>query len=86
MHRISCTNTHHDFTDLVNYEMVENTKTWISWERNITFPQNKKILNMCLKYDILRNYWFVVDIILKFSSTGDKWGKNFTAKSEFHIA
>ena len=27
MHSISSTNTHHDFTDLVNHEMVKNTKT-----------------------------------------------------------
>ena len=24
---ISCTNTHHDVTDLINYGMVKNTKT-----------------------------------------------------------
>ena len=24
---VSCTNTHHDVTDLVNHEMVKNTKT-----------------------------------------------------------
>ena len=37
------TNTHHDVTDLVNHGMVWNTKTWISWEWNKTFLQNKKI-------------------------------------------
>ena len=37
---VSCTNTHHAVTDLVNHEMAKNTKTWISWEQNITFPQN----------------------------------------------
>ena len=26
MHPVSCANTHHDVTDLVNYDMVENTK------------------------------------------------------------
>ena len=30
MHPVSCTNTHHDVTDLVNHEMVENTKILIS--------------------------------------------------------
>ena len=30
MHPVSCTNTHHDVTDLVNHEMVKNTKTLIS--------------------------------------------------------
>ena len=42
MHRVSCNNTHHDVTDLVNYKVVKTTKTWISWERNITFLRNKK--------------------------------------------
>ena len=37
MHPISCTNTYHDVTDLVNHEMTGNTKTWISRERTITF-------------------------------------------------
>ena len=32
MHPVTYTNTHHDITDLVNYGMVENTKTWISWK------------------------------------------------------
>ena len=27
MHPISCTNTYHDVTDLVNHEMTGNTKT-----------------------------------------------------------
>ena len=26
MHLVSCTNTHHDVTDLVNHGMVRNTK------------------------------------------------------------
>ena len=43
MHPLSCTNTDHDFTDLVNDRMVKKSKTWISWERNITFLRNKKI-------------------------------------------
>ena len=34
--------------DLVNHGMVKNTKTWISWEQNITFLWNKKIINLCL--------------------------------------
>ena len=25
-----CTNTHHDVTDLINHEIVKNTKSWIS--------------------------------------------------------
>ena len=27
MYLVSCTNTHHDVTDLVNYGMTKNTKT-----------------------------------------------------------
>ena len=42
MHLVSCTNTHRDVTDLVNHGMVKNTKTWISWEWNITFLRNKR--------------------------------------------
>ena len=45
MHLVSCTNTHHDVTDLVGLGMVKNTKTWISWQRKITFLQNEKVQN-----------------------------------------
>ena len=41
--------THYDVTDLVNHGMVKNTKTLISSERSISFLQNKKILNLCLR-------------------------------------
>ena len=44
MHPVSCTNTDHYVTDLVNYGMIKNTKTWISWERNIAFLRIKKFL------------------------------------------
>ena len=30
MHHVSCTDTHHDVTDLVNHGMVKNTKATIS--------------------------------------------------------
>ena len=49
MHLILCANTHHDFTNLVNHEMLKKTKNWTSWERNIAFPQIKRIINLCLK-------------------------------------
>ena len=61
MHLILCTNTHCDVTDLVNHGMVKNTKTWISWERNIIFLRNKKI-NLCFRWHILRSYRFVVEV------------------------
>ena len=60
MHPVSCNNTHniqYDITDLVNHEMVKNTKTWISWEQNISFPQNKKNILMCASDN---KYWEVI--------------------------
>ena len=45
--------------------MVKNTKTWISWERNIIFLRNKKILNLCLRWHILRSYRFVAEVTFK---------------------
>ena len=65
MHLVSCNNTHHDVTDLVNHEMVKNVKTLIPWERNITFLQNKKIHNLCLRWHILRSYHFVAEVSFK---------------------
>ena len=62
MHHISCTNTHHDLTDLVNHAIVKNKITWISWEQNITFLRNKKILNLSLRWHILRSYRFLAEI------------------------
>ena len=35
---------------------------WVSWERNIIFLQNKKILNLCFRWDILRSYRFVAEV------------------------
>ena len=37
---VSWTNSHRDVTNLANHEMVNNAKTWISWERNITFDDS----------------------------------------------
>ena len=42
MHPVSCTDTHHNVTDFVSHGMVKNTKTWISWKRNIFSLRNKK--------------------------------------------
>ena len=58
MHLVSC-------TDLVNHGMVKNTKTWISWERNIIFLRNKKILNLWFRRHILRSYRFVAEVTFK---------------------
>ena len=65
MYLISCTNTHRDVIDSVNHEMVKNTKTWVSWERNVIFLRNKKILNLCLRWYILSSYRFVAEITVK---------------------
>ena len=62
MYLVSYTNTHCDITDSVNHGMVKNTKTWISWERNIIFLWNKKNLNLCLRWHILRCYHFVAEV------------------------
>ena len=59
---VSCTDTHRDVTEFVNHGIVKNTKTWISWEQNTIFLQNKKILNLCLRRHILRSYHFVAEV------------------------
>ena len=56
MYLVSCADTHHDVTDLVNHELNKNTKTWISWERNKTFLWNKKFLT-CVS---VGTFWEVV--------------------------
>ena len=63
MHPVSYTNTHYNVTDLVNDGVVTNTKTLKSWEWNITFLWNKKILN--LWWHILRSHGFVEGVNLK---------------------
>ena len=54
MHPISCTNTHHDVTDLANHEMIKNKKLEYLEKGNITFQRNKRILklgkNSCIFY------------------------------------
>ena len=64
-HPVSCAYIHHDVTDLVNQGMVKNTKTWISWKWNITFLRNKKILNLCHRWHILRSFRFVGEATFK---------------------
>ena len=75
MHPVSCTNTHHDVTDLVNHEMVENTKILISWKLNITFLQTKNILNLSLKWHILRSYCYVAEETFKRVFCVTNWAK-----------
>ena len=45
--------------------MVKNTKTWISWEQNIVFLRNTKILNLCFRWHILRSYRFEAEVTFK---------------------
>ena len=58
--------------------MVKNTKSWIAWERNITFLQDKKIL--CLRWHILRSYCFVAEVTFE----GHLWCKKLSKQNEKH--
>ena len=69
MHPVSCINTHHEVIDLENHGMVKNAKIWISWKRNINFLQNKEILNLRLRWHILRSYRFVSEWTFNNGST-----------------
>ena len=71
MHLVSCTNTRHNVTDLVNNGMVKNTKTPITWERNITFLRNKKIINLCFRWHILTSYDLVVEVTFNVKATNN---------------
>ena len=62
MYFVTCTNVHLEVTNLVNCEMVQNAKFWISWERKIAFLQNKRNLNLCLRWYMLRSYRFVAEV------------------------
>ena len=57
-----------------NRRMVKNTKTWLPWEWNITFLRNKKILNLCLRWHILRSYRFAAEVTFIFHKTVTKKG------------
>ena len=43
-HPLSCTDTHHDVTDLINHGMVKDTKNLNSLRTEHNFSTNKKIL------------------------------------------
>ena len=66
IHPVSCTNTDHDVTDLVNHGIVKNTITWISWKLKLFFLRNKKILNLCLRWHIFRCYRFLAEETFKY--------------------
>ena len=46
LHPVSCNNTHHDVTDLVNHGMVKNKKNWniLRTEHNFLTKQKKSYL------------------------------------------
>ena len=67
MHSVSCSNTLYDITDLVNHGMVKNTKTWISWEQNITFIRNKTNMNLCLRWQISRSYRYLAEVMFNWN-------------------
>ena len=46
----------------VNHGMCKNTKSRISWERNIIYLQNKKTHNLCFIWHTLRSYRFVAEV------------------------
>ena len=69
MHPVTCTNTRHDVTDFVNHGMVKYSKTWISWKRNITFLWSKKIINLCIRWHIVRGYHFAAEVTFKETKT-----------------
>ena len=71
MHLVSCNNTRHNVTDLVNNGMVKNTKTSITWEWNITFLRNKKNLNLCFRWHILTSYDLVVEVTFNVKATNN---------------
>ena len=68
MHLVLCTSTHSDVADFINHGMVKTTKTWISWEPNITFLRNKKFFNLYLRWHILRSYCFVVEVTFRYDT------------------
>ena len=78
MHPISYTNIHHEVIDLVNERMVKITQNWVSWKRNIIFLRNYKILNLCLRWHILKSYRFVAEVIFK--------GKVIVSKNKTFLA
>ena len=64
IHPVSCTYTHHNVTDLVNHGMVKNTKK-LEYLESGRFLWNKKILNLCFRWHILRSYRFAAKITFK---------------------
>ena len=81
MQPVSCTNTHH-VTDLVNHGMVKNTKTWIprEWD-SLSTKFEKMLINLCLRWHILRSYRFVGEITFKVYAIINCLNENLIAHS-----
>ena len=45
---------------------LKNTKTWICWEQIIAFLKFEKVLNLCLRWHILRSYCFVLKVTFNY--------------------
>ena len=75
MHPVSCTNTHHDATDLVNHGIVKILKLEFL-EQKIISLWNKNILNLHLRWH--RSYCFVAGVTFDFSNniSGPYFGVN----------
>ena len=39
---VSCSNAHHDVSDLVNYWVVKNAKSWLSWTEDDFYMKQKQ--------------------------------------------
>ena len=65
MHPVSRTGTHYDVTDLVNCGMVKNTKLEYLENGTQLFYEIKKIINLYLRWHVLRSYCFVAEVTFK---------------------
>ena len=62
MHSDSCTNTHHDFTDLINHGMVKNIKTFNILRTENNFSMKQKNSSSVPQMTHLRGYRFAVEV------------------------
>ena len=73
-----------DVTDFVNCGMVKNTKNLISRVWSITSSRNENILNLYLRWHILRSIFFVMEITLNHRQIL-RMKKYFSVKSLFSV-
>ena len=65
MYLVSCADTHHDVTDLVNHELNKNKKNLNILRTKQNFSMKQKILNLCISWHILRSCRFVAEVTFK---------------------